>query len=140
MDEKAKKENERKKEYLWGYKRAKQQWERAEEDIKELRMNKIYPSMNNDGMPHGSNQNDLSDYAAKLDELITKSLKKRHRKIVVMQKIRDKIEKMENEDEKDILTYRYVRLMEWKEICKKTGYCWQHVHRTHSNALKKFKM
>lgn len=30
-------------------------------------------------------------------------------------------------------------IMRWKEICARTGYCWQYVHKKHSDALKKFK-
>lgn len=37
--------------------------------IKELRASQILPAPVNDGMPHGSGQNDLSGYAAKLMEL-----------------------------------------------------------------------
>lgn len=46
---------------------------------------------------------------------------------------------MEDETEKDILTYHYIDLMRWKEICARTGYCWQYVHKKHSDALKNFK-
>lgn len=37
--------------------------------IKELRASQILPAPVNDGMPHGSDQSDLSGYAAKLMEL-----------------------------------------------------------------------
>ena len=41
---------------------------RIELEIDEIRNLKMYPSVNNDGMPHGSGQGDLSSYAAELHE------------------------------------------------------------------------
>ena len=54
--------------------------------------------------------------------------------------IRDKIERMESEKEKELLTYKYINNMDWNSICLKMGYSWQHVHRIHASALKNFKM
>ena len=61
-------ENDKKKEYLWKYRRHGRRIKRIESEIEEIRLMMLYPSMNNDGMPHGSNQKDLSDYAAELTE------------------------------------------------------------------------
>lgn len=138
MDIKA--ENDKKKEYLWGYQRAKRQLERLEEELTELRLDKMCPSVIQDGMPHASGGRDLSGYAARVDALERKILKARYKRIQRFKEIRDRIERLEDENEKDVLVYRYIRGMKWEDIAVRTGYSWKQVHRFHSNALENFKM
>ena len=45
-----------------------------------------------------------------------------------------------SEDEKDVLMYRYIKLMKWEDICMKMDYSLQHIHRIHKKALENFKM
>lgn len=133
-------ENDQKKEYLKGYERAVRQMERSELKIREMRLNKISPAIIMDGMPHVSKNSDLSGYAALLDQEERRYMKARYKRIQMCKEITDKIEHMENEDEKDVLIFRYIRLMKWEDICVKMGFSWKHVHRIHSNALSNFKM
>lgn len=133
-------ENERKKEYLRGYERAVRQMERSGLKIKEMRLNKMCPSFINDGQPHGSFPNDLSNYAALLDQEEKRYIKYRYQRLQKCKEITDKIEQIENEDEKDILMYRYIKLMQWEDIAEKVGFSWQHVYKIHAQALKNFKM
>lgn len=139
MTEQEKKEFAEKKEYLNGYGKAIRQMQRSELKISEMRVNKICPSVINDGMPHTSNNSDLSDYAALLDEEERRYMKARYKRIKLCKEITDKIEGMENEDEKDVLMYRYIKLMKWEDIAVKMRYSWQHVHRIHARALINFK-
>lgn len=133
-------ENEKKKEYLWGYQKTKRQLERLEEELAELRLDKMCPSVIQDGMPHASGGGDLSGYAARVDALERKILKARYKRIQRFKEIRGQIERLEDENEKDVLVYRYIRGMKWEDIAVKTGYSWKQVHRFHSNALENFKM
>lgn len=133
-------ETERKKEYLKRYEHALRQMERHELRIKEIRYNKMCPSIILDGMPHTSNHNDLSSYAALLEQEERKYLKARYQRIKMCREISDKIERLEQEDEKDILTYRYIKLMKWEDISEKMLYSCQHVHRIHNKAIQNFKM
>ena len=133
-------EIEEKKEYLRGYERAVRQMERSEVKINEMRMNRICPSVNNDGMPHAHNNADLSGYAALLDEEERKYMKARCNRIRLCRDISDKIERIDNENEKDVLMYRYIKLMKWEDICTKINKSWKQTHRIHANALKNFKM
>ena len=133
-------EIEEKKEYLRGYERAVRQMERSEVKINEMRINRICPSVNNDGMPHAHNNNDLSGYAALLDEEERRYMKARYKRIMKCKEISDKIERMKNEDEKEVLMYRYIKLMKWEDICVQMNYSWKHIHRIHSKALNNFKM
>lgn len=133
-------EIEMKKEYLKGYERAQRQMERSELRIREMRLNRICPSVINDGMPHTSNQADLSGYAALLDQEEKRYMRYRYQRVRKCKEITDRIEQLINEDEKDVLMYRYIRLMKWEDIAVKMEFGWQHIHRIHARALKNFKM
>ena len=132
-------ENEKKKEFLNSYLRAKQDVLRLEEQLEELRESKMSLSMANDGMPHGSSKRDLSDYAAKVDELERKITAKRYQRIQTFQNVQNAIEDMEDSQEKLLLTYRYIKGMKWEEIAVQMNYSWQHTHKIHANALQNFK-
>ena len=140
MDEKEMTENEKKKLFLKSYLKNKQAVRRIEEQLEELRMNKMYPSVINDGMPHGTDKGDLSDYAARVDELERELVKKRYERIVSFQNVQAAIEDLEDETEKDLLTYRYLKGIKWEEIAVEMGYSWKHIHRIHATALKNLKM
>lgn len=129
-----------KQEYLRGYERAVRQMERSEVRMKEMRLNQIYPGMNNDGMPHAHSSSDLSGYASVLDEEERRYLKARYNRIALCRDISNKIERLADEDEKDVLMYRYIKLMKWEDICVKMNHSWQHIHRIHKKALENFKM
>ena len=133
-------ENDEKKWYLKGYERAIREMKRSEERIREMRMNRICPAVIADGMPHASGGSDLSGYAARLDEEERKYRKARYLRIKRCQEISDKIERLVDEDEKDVLFFRYIKLLKWEDICLKMNHSWQHVHRIHSKALNNFKM
>ena len=47
---------------------------------------------------------------------------------------------MEDEREKDLLTYRYLRGLKWEEVAVRMDYSWQHTHKVHSRALENLKM
>lgn len=134
-------ENEKKKEYLMSYQRAKRKVRRLERQLYELRLNKIGPSaINNDGMPRGSDMSDLSDYAAKLDEIEREIIAARYERICAFQDVRRRIEEVENEQEKDLLTYRYIDGLKWEEVAVKMKYKWRNVHKIHSRALNNLKV
>lgn len=134
-------ENEKKKLFLKSYLRDKQAVRRIEEQLAELRLSKLYPGMSmGDGMPHGSDMRDLSDYAAKVDELERELVRKRYDRIQSFRNVQESIEGIEDETEKDLLTYRYLRGMKWEEIAVKMGYTWRHTIRVHGHALENFKM
>lgn len=133
-------ENEKKKEYLWGYQKEKRKEQRLSEQLQELRLNKMCPSVVQDGMPHGSGGGDLSGYAAKVDELEREIKEALDNSIEKFKEIRSRIECMSDENEKDVLVYRYIRGMKWEDIAVKMGYSWKQIHRFHSHALENFKM
>ena len=114
--------------------------ERSELKIREMRLNRVSPSAVADGMPRANGGNDLSGYAALLDQEERRYLKARYRRIKLCKEITDKIERLEDEDEKDVLMFRYIGRMKWEDICVRMGFSWKQVHRIHSKALTNFKM
>ena len=133
-------ENEQKKEYLKSYRRAIKREQDILDEIQRLRLDKMFPSVVNDGMPHGSSHSDLSDYATILNEQIDLLKEERLEKVRCYQKIERQISRMENEDEQEVLRLRYILGMKWEEVAVKMGYSWKQTHRIHSSALKNFKM
>lgn len=133
-------ENEQKKEFLQSYQMAKRDVTRLEEQLAELKISKMSPGCEiGDGLPHAHNVTDLSVYAVKVEEIEQKIIKARYRRICAFERVRECIEAMNNEREKTLLTYRYLRGMRWTAICEKMGNSWQHVHRIHASALKNFR-
>lgn len=133
-------EIEKKKEYLRGYEKAVRQMERSELRIKEIRLNKMCPSVINDGMPHTSSQNDLSAYAVLLEQEEKRYMKRRYQRIQKCKEIMNRIELLPDENEKDVLMYRYIKLMKWEDICVKMGFSRKWIHKLHSKALNNFEI
>ena len=133
-------ENEKKKRYLMSYRWAKKQEERILEEIQELRMDKMFPSVVNDGMPKGSEQRDLSDYAVKLDELIQELKKERLEKVRKLKNIEKSIRDLNSEDAQTIMRLRYIDGLKWEEVCVAINYEWAQMHRIHGKALREIKI
>ena len=133
-------ENEQKKEYLRGYRKHARRVARIEAEIEELRSMKMNPSMNNDGMPHGSGQGDLSGYAAKIEEMEHQLINERYNRIKSYQEIVLCIGYLKHENEKDVLFYRYIKGLEWWEIADKMKYSERWIHEIHGKALKNFEL
>ena len=136
--DKEKTENEKKKEFLMSYQKEKRRVRRLEEQLEELRQNKMSPSVTNDGMPHGTDKKDLSDYAVKVDEIEQELVAARHSRICAFQEVQRRIEAMEDEREKDVLKYRYLALMKWDKIAIKIQKSYRQVLRIHGTALQHF--
>lgn len=138
MDRKT--ENEKKKEYLREYNYHVRRIRRIETELAELRLMKVSGSGNMDGMPHGSNQSDLSDYVAELDSLERKLVEERYRRVLAYKEIVRRIKSLESENEKDVLFYRYIAGYDWPEIAQKLRYSERQVHRFHGKALERFRL
>lgn len=133
-------ENEEKKDYLRGYRRHGRRIKRIEAELEEIRSMKQSPSMNNDGMPHGSGQKDLSGYVAQLDALEEKLYKEGVEQVKTYKDISWKISQLLDEREKDVLFYRYIKGFDWWKIAEILGYSVRHITRIHGEALSHLKM
>lgn len=140
MDEKELTENEKKKEYLKSYRKALRREQRILDEIQCLRLDKMFPSIVQDGMPHGSSQEDLSGYAATLDEMIEDLKKERLEKVKIRKKIEQSIRNLEDEDEQEVLRLRYISGLSWEEIALELNYSRAHMHRIHGKALGHFQI
>lgn len=134
------KEVKLKKEYLKSYEKTVRQMERSELRLQEVQLSRICPAIVNDGMPHAHSNNDLSSYAVQLEREKNKYLKCRYRRIRKRKEITDKIERLVDEDEKDVLMYRYIKLLKWVDIREKMGVTERQMYRMHSQALKNFNL
>lgn len=134
--EEIKKENEKKKKYLRGYKKHGRKIELINAKIEELQRLKRNPSVRNDGMPRGSNQSDLSDYAAQLDTLEDELYNEGVAEVKTYKDITCKIDELEDEDEREVLYYRYIKDKEWWEIAKTMGFSESWIYELHGRALK----
>jgi len=133
-------ENEVKKEYLREYRGHVRRIERIDSELEELRAMKMAISVNNDGMPHGSGQSDMSEYAAKLDDLERKLLQEKDRRFAGYSEISDRINSLGSENERDVLFYRYIKGFAWWEIAQKMNYSERWVLKIHGEALSHLKI
>ena len=133
-------ENEEKKKYLQSYRKFKQTAKRLSEQLEEIRLGEMLPSIGISDMPSAHNKRDLSDYMVKYDKILKEIMKLRKDAIERFTEIQKQIEKMEDENEKMVLTLRYLRSYEWERICVEMNYSWRQVHYIHSRALEHFKM
>ena len=131
-------QNEEKKEYLSSYKKYKQKAKRLEEQLEELRLGEMSPCLVQSDMPGAHNQKDLSDYIVRRDGLIEKIVKARKAAIERFSEVQRQIEQMEDENEKTVLTLRYLRNYSWEKICIELDYSWRQIHYIHSRALEHF--
>lgn len=138
--EQKKTENETKKEYLQSYRYAVIAETQIKEEIDQLRMDKMFPGLIQDGMPHGSGCSDLSAYAAKLDELLGDLKDQMEKRIQLRREIVKKIEDMDSETEKAVLRYRYIHMLKWEEIKEHLHMTsLRYVFKVHGRALNNFR-
>ena len=133
-------ENEQKKEYLRGYRVHVRRISRIEEELAELRAMRASISVNNDGMPRGSGQSDLSGYAAELDRLEQELIEERYNRISTYKDIARRIKRIKSENEKDVMFYRYIKGMDWWEIAEKMHYSERWIHKLHGKGLAHFEL
>ena len=116
-----KNENDRKKTYLRAYRKHGKRIKRIESEIEEIRNMKMYPSSNNDGMPHGSYQEGVKQVQTYKD-------------------IEYRINKLEDQDERDVMFYRYIKGFEWWQIAQLMEYSESWIYELHGRALKKIQI
>lgn len=136
MDQEVWEENERKKECLKSYQKAVRREERILQEIQRLRLDRIFPEVINDGMPHGSSQTDLSDYIILVDEQIDLLKQERLEKAKIRSDIEGRIRELKDDDEQDVLKIRYIKgVNKWEDVAKEMNYSLRKIHKLHSSAL-----
>ena len=98
------------------------------------------PSLTMSDMPGAHNQKDLSDYIVRQDKIVSQIIKARKDAIECFTEVQQSIEQLEDENEKIVLTLRYLRNYKWERICVEIGYSWIQTHRIHAKALQNIKI
>ena len=133
-------ENDLKKVYLSKFRESKEAVKRIEDQITALELYEASPKTIDIEM-HGSRaRKDMSDYATKKDELISKMMQARYMRVSTYTDIFQAIENAPNERERQVLTYRYIKCLKWEEIAVEMHVEWAQVHRIHARALGHFKI
>ena len=132
--------NEKKKEYLNGYRDAKRREKRILEQIQQLRLDTMFPCLQGDGMPRGSSQSDLSDYMSRCDDLMNELKQERLNAIIEYTDIHRAIRRMKDEEEKEILERKYLMRQPWDAIAEGLGISRRTAIRIHGNALINFEI
>ena len=131
-----KNENDRKKTYLRAYRKHGKRMKRIVSEIEEIRNMKMYPSSINNGMPHGSNQSDLSSYAVALQEREDELYQEGVKQVQTYKDIEYRINKLENQDERDVMFYKYIKGFTWWQIAQLMEYSESWIYELHGRALK----
>ena len=100
----------------------------------------MFPSVCNDGMPRGSSQTDLSDYAANIDEAIEELKEERLEKIKIYREIEMRIRRMKNEDEQEVLRLKYIKGMNLETVAERMDFSYRTILDIHGKALKNFEI
>lgn len=132
--------NEEKKRYLNGYRDCTRREQQLQEQIDELRSQQMFPSVNHDGMPQGNTHSDLSGYMARLDALISQLEHEQAMAVRQYKEIYDRIHKMQDGAEKEVLIRRYLMGRTWEQIAVEMDYSYRWVLRLHGRALKNFEI
>lgn len=132
--------NEKKKEYLNGYRDAKRREKRILEQIQQLRLDTMFPCLQGDGMPRGSSQSDLSNYMERRDELEDELKKEMLNAITEYENIHRAIRRMKDEEEKEILERKYLMRQTWERIAEELDCDRSTAIRKHGNALENFEI
>ena len=126
------------KQYLNSCLSAKREVEQLETDIAYFRAEKMSVRHTLDGMPRGSDHKDLSEYIVKLEELEKKLLRARYKRVAIYTQIFDQIEKMEDDMERELLTYRYLKGHTWEKVADEMYLSYGYCHKVHNKALEHF--
>lgn len=137
-----KERNEKVKQWLWRYRDAKKEVRRLEEELEELtESQESTGAIGYSDMPKGSgNQTDLSDYIVQKEKIRRKLHKAKYKNLQILEEVKSAIDRLPTADQRTVMSYRYLKLMNWEKICIKTGYSWKHVHRFHAKALEEIKI
>ena len=128
------------KEYLLQYRVVQREIEDLDYRMAQLRLKYAAPSaINYSDMPKAHNSNhDLSDYVAKMDEMTDYMISKYTRLRGVEVDIYLRLDRMENQDERELLRYRYIDGLTWVQIADRLHTVERNVYFIHGRALRNF--
>ena len=130
------------KEYLQQYRHIQREIEDIDRRMVQIRLKYAAPSaINYSDMPKAHNsEHDLSDYIVKMDELTDYMISKYTRLRGIEVDIYMRVDRMENQKERELLRYRYIDGMTWTEIADALDTTERNVYFIHGRALRHFPM
>ena len=130
------------KEYLLQYQHIQREIEDIDRRMAQVRLKYAAPSaINYSDMPKAHNSNhDLSDYVAKMDELTDYMISKYTRLRGIEIDIYMLVDRMENQQERELLRYRYIDGMTWTQVADAMLTTERNVYFIHGRALQHFPM
>ena len=130
------------KEYLLQYQHIQREIEDIDRRMAQVRLKYAAPSaINYSDMPKAHNSNhDLSDYVAKMDELTDYMISKYTRLRGIEIDIYMRVDRMENQQERELLRYRYIDGMTWTQVAGAMLTTERNVYFIHGRALQHFPM
>lgn len=130
------------KEYLHQYRNIQREIEDIDRRMAQIRLKYAAPSaINYSDMPKAHNsEHDLSDYIVKMDELTNYMISKYTRLRGIEVDIYMRVDRMENQRERELLRYRYIDGMTWTEIADALDTTERNVYFIHGRALRHFPM
>ena len=130
------------KEYLHQYRNIQREIEDIDRRMAQIRLKYAAPSaINYSDMPKAHNsEHDLSDYIVKMDELTDYMISKYTRLRGIEVDIYKRVDRMENQKERELLRYRYIDGMTWTEIADALDTTERNVYFIHGRALRHFPM
>lgn len=130
------------KEYLLQYQHIQREIEDIDRRMAQVRLKYAAPSaINYSDMPKAHNSNhDLSDYVAKMDELTDYMISKYTRLRGIEIDIYMRVDRMENQQERELLRHRYIDGMTWTQIADAMLTTERNVYFIHGRALQHFPM
>ena len=132
--------NEEKKKFLWGYRDSLRKIERIKAEMEELRAMRATVAAGGGGAGRKGDKSDLSGRMARLDELEKDRQKELDVLMQVYERIETAINSLEDAYEQDVLFYRYIKGLDWREIVKKMSYSERWVYMVHRKALAHLKI
>ena len=130
------------KEYLQQYRHIQREIEDIDRRMAQLRLKYAAPSaINYSDMPKAHNsEHDLSDYIVKMNELTNYMISKYTRLRGIEVDIYMRVDRMENQKERELLRFRYIDGMTWTEVADALDTTERNVYFIHGRALRHFPM
>ena len=130
------------KEYLSQYRMVNREIEDIDHRMAQLRLKYAAPSaIDYSDMPKAHNsEHDLSDYIAKMDELTDYMISKYTRLRGIEIDIYLRLDRLERQEERELLRYRYIDGLTWTEIADRLSTVERNVYFIHGRALQHFPM
>ena len=131
----ATKENEAKKQFLRKYQSLLRKEKHLEQEIESIRSRYTGQAITYSDMPHGTDQRDLSDFAAEVDDLLRDLEATRWEAVHQYHLIASSIEDMDDIKEQELMRLKYLMGYTWEEVSDEMVLDLRWIYRLHGRAL-----